>query len=220
MRLTEHFALHLLSIEEAQSVYKAHLKRHFPKDETKPWKSIERMWKRGEYFAVGIYEDGESVGPDTLRGYAFFVEPKDCGACLLDYYAILPEYRSSGLGGRSLQRLAELCAERGRYILLETEDLDFAKNEAQVEERQRRDSFYERNGCTKTDVKGSIFGVRYAIWCLGTPVDLPDSADKANLSDQDALFDRACEDMLTLYRLMVPGEKNKFFVKIDRTQKQ
>ncbi|MBQ8469324.1 MAG: GNAT family N-acetyltransferase [Clostridia bacterium] len=203
--------LQFLTATEAKAVYKTYLKHHFPKDETKPWKSIERMWKRDEYFAVGIYEDDVSAGADALRGYAFFVEPQNCDACLLDYYAILPEYRSGGLGGRSLQELAELCAQRGRYILLETEDLDFARNAAQTTARKRRDAFYERNGCVKTDVKGSIFTVRYAVWCRGTPADLSDPADR------DALFDRACRDMNTLYRLMVPGEKNALFVKIQRT---
>lgn len=204
--------LKFLELDEAKAVYKEHLKEHFPRDEVKPWKSIERMWKKGEYFAVGIFEADTPSASDALRGYAFFVEPQDCGACLLDYYAILPEYRSAGLGGRSLQELGELCAGRGRYILLETEDLDFAKNESQVEERKRRDTFYERNGCVKTDVKGTVFTVRYAVWCLGTPADLPESTER------NALFDRACEDMNALYRLMVPGEKNNLFIKIKRTK--
>ncbi|MBQ5579834.1 MAG: hypothetical protein IIT43_01080, partial [Clostridia bacterium] len=43
-------------------------------------------------------------------------ESPDCDACLLDYYAILPELRDAGLGGRSLQRLAELVRDRGKYI--------------------------------------------------------------------------------------------------------
>ncbi|MBQ5581215.1 MAG: hypothetical protein IIT43_08205, partial [Clostridia bacterium] len=124
--------LHFLSQEEAHIVFRRYLKHHFPADEVKPWKSIARMWADDCYFAVGVFEDVGDVRPDsqnssganesdpldTLRGYAFFVESPDCDACLLDYYAILPEYRDAGLGGRTLQRLAELVRDRGKYILL------------------------------------------------------------------------------------------------------
>ena len=176
--------LHFLSQEEAHIVFRRYLKHHFPADEVKPWKSIARMWADDCYFAVGVFEDVGDVRPDsqnssganesdsldTLRGYAFFVESPDCDACLLDYYAILPEFRDAGLGGRSLQRLAELVRDRGKYILLETEDIDFAKNDGQVAERTRRDAFYTRNGCVKTDVKGKVFTVHYAVWALGLDV--------------------------------------------------
>ncbi len=54
----------------------------------------------------------------------------------------------------------------------------------------------------KTDVKGKVFTVRYAVWALG-PAD-PD-------------FDTVCADMNTLYRLMIPGGKFGRFVDIHRT---
>lgn len=199
--------LRFLRKEEAHSVYKAWLKHHFPRDELKPWSSIARMWDRDCYFAVGVFEDTGDVPTNAsddlsaLRGYAFFVEVPDCEGCLLDYYAILPEFRDAGLGGRTLQRLAELCRGRGKYILIETEDIDCAKTDAEKTERLRRDSFYERNGCRKTDVRGTVFTAKYAVWHLG--------ADGRS-------FDCICDDMNTLYRTMVPGEKNKLFVKIRR----
>ena len=192
--------IRLLSIEEASSVYKHHLKRDFPMDEVKPWKSIRRMWEKDCYFTVGLFEDPGAEGNASLRGYAFFVERPDCDACLLDYYAILPDFRDRGLGGRFLLRLSELCRDRGKYILLETEDLDRARTEKQHQERMRRDSFYAGNGCVKTDVKNHIVTVDYAVWHLGGPDD----------------FDQCCADMQALYRLMIPGEKNTRFVKIER----
>lgn len=225
-----------LTESEAKTVYKTYLKHHFPADEVKPWKSIARMWANGCYFAVGVFEGGSGTDAvadtsDTraksdlsqLRGYAFFVESPDCNACLLDYYAILPEYRSAGLGGRTLQRLAELVRGKGKYILLETEDIDFAKTEEQIAERTRRDAFYVRNGCVKTDTKGSVFGVKYAVWALGLTVPPErsgvDAVSGAAGSERrtDAALTKVCEDMNTLYRLMVPGEKFQLFVKIRRS---
>ena len=140
----------------------------------------------------------------------------------------VPEFRSQGLGGQSLAGLRELCACRGRYILLETEDVDYARNSKQKAERQRRDDFYRHNGCVKTDVKGTIFTVHYAIWILGAPAELADKDDVAtsatgrfkdadNVNKYQALFDRACADMRTLYQSMIPGEKNSLFVKIGRS---
>lgn len=213
--------LRLIDQSEAKQVYKKHLRHHFPRDEVKPWKSIERMWKDDSYFAVGIYEDFGDAPPrkksDPLRGYAFCVAPPDCGAVLLDYFAVLPAYREAGLGGRTLQRLSEMMREQGKYILLETEDIDFSKNDAQRKERARRDAFYERNGCVKTDVKGSVFTVKYAVWMLGLPV-APSQEDPLSGHVRATAFDRACEDMNTLYRKMVPGEKNTKFVKIQRVK--
>ncbi len=210
--------------EEAYFIFKHYLKHHFPADEVKPWKSIARMWADGCYFAVGVFEDAgdipagasnDSLG--ALRGYAFFVESPDCDGCLLDYYAILPEYRDAGLGGRTLQRLAELVRGKSKYILLETEDIDFAKNEDQVSERTRRDAFYTRNGCVKTDVKGKVFTVHYAVWALGlSDSAVPEAAAGSDDAARSAAFDRACADMNTLYKLMIPGEKFKLFVKIAR----
>ena len=204
--------------EEAHFIFKHYLKHHFPPDEVKPWKSIARMWADGCYFAVGVFEDVGDVptgasddGLSALRGYAFFVESPDCDGCLLDYYAILPEFRDAGLGGRTLQRLAELVRGKGKYILLETEDIDFAKNETQVAERTRRDAFYTRNGCVKTDIKGRVFTARYVVWTLGL-----EAAAGSDDAARSAAFDRACADMNTLYRLMIPGEKFKLFVKIKR----
>lgn len=194
--------------EEAHSIFETYLTQHFPADEVKPWKSIARMWADGCYFAVGVFEfcgdmpANASEELSQLRGYAFFVESPDTDACLLDYYAILPEYRSAGLGGHTLQRLTDLVRETGKYLLIETEDIDFATTEEEVSERTRRDAFYTRNGCVKTDTKGSVYGVRYAVWTLG-------------LSDLD--LDKVCEDMNTLYRLMVPGDKFDRFVTIRRS---
>ena len=200
--------------EEAHFIYKKHLRHHFPADEVKPWKSISRMWADDCYFAVGVFEDrGDAPADafDDLRGYAFFVESPDCGACLLDYFAILPEYRDAGLGGRTLQRLAELVRGKGKYILLETEDIDYAKTDSQIAERKRRDAFYTRNGCVKTDVKGRVFTARYVVWTLGL-----EEAAGSDSAARSAAFDRACADMNTLYKLMIPGEKFKLFVKIAR----
>lgn len=209
-----------MDMPEAKKTYKKHLRKHFPAAEVKPWKSMERMWKDDSYFVVGIYEDFGDAPPrkkDPLRGYAFCVAPPDCGAVLLDYFAILPEYRNDGLGGRTLQRLSEMMREKEKYLLIETEDIDFSKNEAQREERARRDAFYERNGCVKTDVKGSVFTVRYAVWMLGMPV-APSQEDPLSGHIRSTAFDRACADMNILYRLMVPGEKNPKFVKIQRVK--
>ncbi|MBQ5579835.1 MAG: hypothetical protein IIT43_01085 [Clostridia bacterium] len=63
----------------------------------------------------------------------------------------------------------------------------------------------------KTDVKGKVFTVHYAVWALGL-----EAAHGADEAARSTAFDRACADMNTLYQLMIPGEKFKLFVKIAR----
>ena len=219
--------------EEAHSIFETYLTQHFPADEVKPWKSIARMWADGCYFAVGVFEDCgdapaeasndlsdsvESVDSDLsqLRGYAFFVESPDTDACLLDYYAILPAFRSAGLGGHTLQRLADQVRSKNKYLLIETEDIDFAETEEEITERTRRDAFYTGNGCVKTDTKGSVYGVRYAVWTLGLP-EATGPASPFGSALSDAALTKVCEDMNTLYRLMVPGDKFDRFITIQRS---
>lgn len=244
-----------LSEDEAYFVYTHYLQEHFPSAEVKPWKNISQMWADNSYFVIGIFEDtndnvlpgsavpGASASsaavPDAstpgtanstvaaaLRGYAFFAEAPNCDACLLDYFAILPEYRSFGLGGCSLRLFSDLIGQKGKYLLFETEDIDFAKTDSERKTRTRRDSFYARNGCCLTDTKGTVFDQRYAVWVLPAPQETPGAisfgladsgrSEAALFAPSEEALTKVCSDLQALYRHMVPGEKFNRFVDIRR----
>ena len=81
-------------------------------------------------------------------------------------------------------------AEDYKGILLETEDIDFSKDEEERSLRERRDGFYTRNGVIKTDVKSKLFGVNFAIWFY--PV-------KEELGSSDCR-----KSLINIYRTIVP----------------
>lgn len=186
-------------------IYSQYLTKHFPADEVKPLKSINRMWDMGAYSAYAMW-DGDAATRDgdadrsALIGYAFFATAPACDLILLDYFAILDLYRGQGLGSLFLQELKNLLPDY-KGILIETEDIDRAQNEAELQTRRKRDLFYEKNGALRTGVKGTVYGVHYAVW------NFPLSGISDDVSCQKGIEQ--------IYRIMIPGEKNKKFVKLD-----
>ena len=187
-----------LSDSELLEMYQKYINEHFPADEVKPLETIERMLKEDFYYGFGLYDASEDFEEELeadwleqlpLMGYAFFVKDTKESMLLLDYFAILEEYRNDGWGSIFLSKMKDI-AEDYRGILLETEDTDFAKDEKERKLRKRRDSFYIRNGVIKTDVKSKLFGVNFAIWFY--PV-------KEELSFADCR-----ESLINIYKTIVP----------------
>lgn len=210
-----------LSQEQTAEVYRQWIHKHFPQNEIKPLKNIIEMWDRGAYCAFGMYEQ------EKLIGYAFFVTAPESEMLLLDYFAIVEEYRSRGMGGsflRELQRfymefqdageaqtdaakdISQNIAKKAskaihpRGILIETEDVEYAQNEEELQTRQKRDLFYRHNGAVLTEVKSEIYGVHYAIWNL----PLSGQTDSGKCREQ----------LANIYRIMVPGDRYEKFVSI------
>jgi len=172
-----------LNISEVRRTYKQHIKRDFPAAERKPLAVIERCLERGEYLCLGAF-DG-----DDMAGYAFFVF---CGRiCLLDYFAVLPDRRGTGIGSAMLKELGRYgLRERCDILLIEVEDpLHVSGSEQTV--RHKRLEFYQKNGIISTGVTAVVFGVEYLLleYPLGTthtPMEAAEAYD-------------------TLYRSLLPG---------------
>ncbi len=188
-----------LEKEELLTIYKENIDNHFPKDEIKPLKKIERMWEMGIYYGLAMYDVSTNNEEVSLIGYAFFIKDLEGNIILLDYFAIMEEYRSKGMGSAFLQEMKKIVNSY-RAILLETEDVDKAKTIEERELRKKRDCFYERNGVIKTDVRSEVYGVHYAIW--NYPV-------KENIS-----FLECRESVKRIYKAIVSEEKYKKFIKI------
>ncbi len=187
-----------LSDSELLKMYQRYINEHFPADEVKPLETIERMVEMDYYYGLGLYDASEDFDGELeadwleqlpLMGYAFFVKDTKENIMLLDYFAVLEEYRNDGWGSIFLSKMRDI-AEDYRGILLETEDIDFAKDEEERSLRERRDDFYARNGVVKTDVKSKLFGVNFAIWFY--PV-------KEELSFEDCR-----KSLINIYRTIVP----------------
>lgn len=187
-----------LTIEQVSDIYKKWIHLHFPQDEIKPLKNIQKMWEIGAYRALGMYEQkGEKL---DFIGYAFLAMAPDCSMLLLDYLAIVEAYRGQGIGSIFLHEMQKRLQEFDG-ILIETEDVNFAYNKEELQARKKRNCFYEKNRAVRTIIKSEIYGVHYAIWNLPVSKPIDNEICKTNLEN--------------IYKIMIPGEKNEKFVKIE-----
>ena len=81
----------LLNVEQAQSIYRSQMVRDFPESELKPFASVQGMMMRGLYEPLAFYDEA-----GALMAYAWQAVLPQCRNVLLDYFAVLPQYRGSG----------------------------------------------------------------------------------------------------------------------------
>lgn len=153
--MTYKFSVRTLRVEEIKALYRERLAKDFPPDELKPLSMIMAALERDAYMCYG------AVAGETILAYAFFVK---CGNdALLDYYAVRDDLRDAGIGSRFIQELIAGPLQAMNCVLLEVEDPDCAQDMREREIRNRRLSFYKRNGLGETGVKAVVWGVSYCI---------------------------------------------------------
>lgn len=151
--------LRRLTKEEILSIYTTHSVRHFPANERKPVASVERMSDEGIYIGYGLYSKEH---PDSLLCYGFFTVLPGHRNILLDYFAVLEEYRNLGIGSRFLSQMKASVTEYDGF-LIESEDPDYAANKEEIAVRQKRLSFYAKNNATFTGIRADVFDVHYRL---------------------------------------------------------
>ena len=144
-----------------EHIYNTFMKLDFPSSELKPLASIRRMW---EHHSYDCYEMTEN---DDLTGYAFYVKlPSGRGYnYLLDYLAVVDGYRDRGYGSELLKQLYTQITD-AENIVVEVEDPDKAEDKTAHITRQRRMSFYLRNGFAETGITATVFSVPFRILLL------------------------------------------------------
>lgn len=198
----------VLTGEEILAIYTTHSIRHFPEDERKPVSSIQRMTMEGIYTGYGLYLRKE---PDKLLGYAFFTILPDKGCCLLDYFAIMEDYRSHGIGSLFLQYIRSSFQDIPGF-LIESEDPDYTENPSEYSIRCKRLAFYEKNGAVFTGIRASVFGVPYRL--LFFPLrNAEDHCSETMLSAQAIQ-----SDFFSIYRRMVSPEAFETQIHISLTE--
>lgn len=204
--MNRQFEIRALQIDEVREIYDKQLRFHFAEEERKPLNSIERMWEQNQYFALGMFEKKQK----SLMGYAFFCSCMEKNMVLLDYFAMLEEQRGKGFGSVFLQHMQDILQESFCGILIETEDVLFAKNQLEIEERERRNEFYLQNGAKKTGITSRIYDARYEVYVL--------PFEELTKVDIKILEKVSYENIYEIYQYMIPGEKNKKFVSFWRGQ--
>ena len=155
----------LLTAEELTKVYLDEMRRDFPQSELKPLSMILNSEAAGTAHTWGIY-DG-----DALAAYLLMVRPVGCAMSQLDYFAVLPRYRASGLGAALL---AELPGhENGcQAILIEAECPEKAEDEAMA---VRRLGFYARCGAVDVGWTEHLFDAWFRVLVLPCGRTTPDA---------------------------------------------
>ena len=74
---------------------------------------------------------------------------------LLDYFAVVPEYRGKGIGRQALKAVVSHAGERRVLLEIETTKKP-SENKA---ERIRRKNFYLRNGMREMEYTVQLFGI-------------------------------------------------------------
>jgi len=168
--------LRKIDYEEIAYIYENWLIKHFPQNEVKPLINIKNMYEIGGYEAYAWYEG------ENLRGYAYMCKNPAEKYVLLDYLAILDDYRGMGYGSKILKELKNVISET-EAIIIETEDLDKAASKQEKEERVRRDSFYTGNGIIKSGLTATVYEADYRVWYMPfgkilTDAEIADAYDK------------------------------------------
>lgn len=112
---------------------------------------------------LGIYP---SETPDQFAG--FFLVFDDGKFLYLGYFAICPEMRSGGIGGKAMQALVELY--RGRQLMFSYESVRQPSDNA--EQRERRRSFYLRNGFHESPWYAKLGDTEFVLCSSEEPADI------------------------------------------------
>ncbi|MDO4602230.1 MAG: GNAT family N-acetyltransferase [Eubacteriales bacterium] len=110
----------------------------FPKEEQKPLSCMEQWAQEGKAELLAVVEDKEFIG--------LVMNMFSSSAVVLDYFAIAPEKRSGGYGGKAVRELVKRF--QGQKYVFEIEKQD--ELAANAEDRKRRKAFYLRNGLKET----------------------------------------------------------------------
>lgn len=176
-----------LSTEEFEDIYDRYLIVDFPKDEVKPLERILTTMKAGLCCAYGLF-DG-----DLLKGYAVFILPKGLEYGLLDYLAIVKEYRGTGVGHTFFDLIGDTLVRKVsslKGLFIESENIEFARNDVEREIREKRISFYRQNHCEFTSLGSRLFGVTYSIMVYRFDRGMSDAQDDRfpTIADLDKIY--------------------------------
>lgn len=185
----------LLTADELTRVYLNEMRRDFPPTELKPLSMVLNSEAVGDSHTWGVY-DGE-----TLVAYLLMVRPRGATVSQLDYFAVLPACRASGLGAKLLAALPGKEAGADA-ILIEAELPEKADDPAMA---VRRLGFYARCGAVDTGWTEKLFGASwFRVLTLAAPGQPPMGAEEA------------CRALADCYRRVIGEPKWRQYIELYR----
>lgn len=123
----------------------------FPPEEKKPRALMEMLTEQGRMELLAIVNGEEFIG----LAFNMFNEK----TALLDYLAIDDKHRNCGYGSEAVKALTTRFCDRKYILEIEMQD-EYAPNAL---ERQRRKSFYLRNGLKETGVFANVYDTDFEL---------------------------------------------------------
>ena len=158
----------------------------FPEEERKPLNIIQSAYVRQYIKIIEILYRNEFVGFMLLNRI------KDNGYVVLDYIAILPQYRNNKFGTESLKILLKQ-EEKNSGVFIEIEKIGLGKTKEANIEREKRKKFWERLGFNKLNFDLWLFGVIYTPYLYSNVKN-----------DENAMID----EILNIYNSIEPIKDN------------
>ncbi len=148
-----------LELSEIKELHETRMKKDFPAMELRPYRSMEQLHQKGRYGCCGYFEGNRQLA------YACFYHTENSPYELMDLYAVFEELRGQGIGSAFLTELRRAILGKCG-IFIEAESLDTAPNTEERMTRERRISFYMKNGAVRTGMRCLLFHVDYEILFL------------------------------------------------------
>ena len=148
----EDIKLEEIDIKEFKEDIYIHYVEAFPEEERKPFSLIKNTYDRGYMKLIKILNN------DSLLGFMILNRIKNNGYAVLDYFAILPQYRNKGFGTKALKLLLEK-EKNSSGIFIEIEKVGLGINNEDNLIREKRKKFYEEIGFKKLKFDLLLFGV-------------------------------------------------------------
>ncbi len=178
------YEIRKLNCSEFKEIFRKYTRNDFPLMELRPWFAIRHSWKQGHYAAYSYEEDGQTVA------YATIYSGDNIPYLLLDFFAVIPERRGHGIGSAFLNDLQHTITGASG-IFIEAEAPDACDDFNEKSKREKRISFYIKNGVVNAGVGCRLFNVDYCMLYL--PIDTP-------LRTQSDIYDAVVKMYTAFYR--------------------
>lgn len=146
--------LKYIGIDEFEKEVYTYYLAIFPDNERKPLELLRSSYEKHYTRIIEILYKNEIIGFMILN------KVKDIGYVVLDYLAILPQYRNKKFGTKALQMLLEQERDNSG-IFIEIEKVGLGKDTEENLLREKRKNFYEKLGFRKLNFDLFLFDVVY-----------------------------------------------------------
>lgn len=146
-----------IDLKEFETLHKECILRDFPLPEVRPYQGFLRLDRDKRLLINGLFRESERLL------YASYLFPKNRRCCMLDYFAVEPQFRGKGFGSLYLQMIRKewLKNEELRAMIIEIESPAMAENALEQEKRIKRRDFYLKNGAIATNLHSVVYDVDF-----------------------------------------------------------